>query len=71
MDNKVFFLIYTSSATKPFKPEELVQLLRKARENNSKIGVAEFRSSPTRSQRLLLSFKKASYKSKSRNKPNA
>ena len=35
----MFFLTYVSSAVKPFSQSELLDLLTKSRENNSKLGV--------------------------------
>ena len=36
----MFFLVYVSSALKPFSKEDLVTLLEKSRKNNSSLGVS-------------------------------
>ena len=35
----MFYLVYVSSAVNPFSPAELVELLTKAREKNSRLGI--------------------------------
>ncbi len=39
MENQIYFHIYTSTAAANFSPDDLVQLLTKAREKNSQVGV--------------------------------
>lgn len=39
MKSQIYYHVYISQATQPFTSEELTELLRKARENNSKLGV--------------------------------
>lgn len=39
MKPKIYFLIYISSATRPFSKDDLLKLLAKCRQNNTQLGI--------------------------------